>query len=266
MFEWFQKKQASRKYVDLIMDASSKWANWDPPKTIQAGDFGTINRESGQFERIGNIYTYPDTADIARKHPVNSRPAEEVYVIHSHYSKKVEGNAGASTGAPDVADANFSTEIKFDKRRGAFLVMHNPCMSVVPDEFCRETLGIDLFNDRKIALITEAFTCDGFVLYLSSKKTESIRVSLKAEAGPHVEGEVNGIWLTEGGSGNFRRGYRKGAYTPLYLLKSVQPPPPKRRESPDPNAVEGDRWNEMEVPWDFLDSDGDEEPEEEFSD
>ncbi|SRR6266702_1120895 len=29
------KENAQRKYIDLIKEASSKWANWDPPKRIQ---------------------------------------------------------------------------------------------------------------------------------------------------------------------------------------------------------------------------------------
>lgn len=32
---WFARKEASRKYVDLIKEASSKWANWDPPNAIE---------------------------------------------------------------------------------------------------------------------------------------------------------------------------------------------------------------------------------------
>lgn len=31
---WFFRKEASRKYVDLINETSSKWANWDPPAPI----------------------------------------------------------------------------------------------------------------------------------------------------------------------------------------------------------------------------------------
>lgn len=78
---------------------------------------------------------------------------------------------------------------------------------------------------------------------------------------------MGGGWATEGGSGVLRKAYDNTVgFTPLYLLKSVQPRGPRRRETPDPNEHDGDRWNEVEVPWDFLDSDGEEEPPEEFSD
>lgn len=114
MFDWFRKKQASRKYVDLIKDASAKWANWDPPKTIQvnlvvarsylqrlipseqAGDFGVINMESGQLERVGNIYTHPETVEIAKKYPAKAQPADEMYVVNSTYTKRSDRSAGVS--------------------------------------------------------------------------------------------------------------------------------------------------------------------------
>jgi hypothetical protein len=29
------KENAQRKYIDLIKEVSSKWANWDPPKRVR---------------------------------------------------------------------------------------------------------------------------------------------------------------------------------------------------------------------------------------
>ncbi len=31
----WSKEHAQRKYIDLIKEASAKWANWDPPKRVQ---------------------------------------------------------------------------------------------------------------------------------------------------------------------------------------------------------------------------------------
>ncbi|GJE89795.1 hypothetical protein PsYK624_059030 [Phanerochaete sordida] len=269
--DYFRRPQASRKYVDLIMEASSKWANWDPPKTIEAGDIGIIDKDSGQFEKIGSIYTHPATAEAAKAYPAVLKPAEDVLVINSVYAKKVGGGGGVNAGIPGAGNVKFETEIKFNKRRGAFLIMHNPRMTVVPDEFCSSAtaLGIPFFQDRKISVVTAAFACDGYALYLSSKQQESVKVALQANApAPGAGAHAAGSWVMDGGSGVFRQAYlgNKAGYTPLYLLKSVQPRPPRRRETPDPNENDDDRWNEMEVPWDFLDSDGEEEPPEEFSD
>ncbi|EKM60607.1 uncharacterized protein PHACADRAFT_246648 [Phanerochaete carnosa HHB-10118-sp] len=274
MFEWFKRPEASRKYVDLIREASSKWANWDPPKIIQAGDFGYVDKATGLFERAGNIYSHPETAKMAAKYSVSVGPPEDIVVFHSFYAREVKGGANVNAGTGSNANVRFAAEIKFENHRAAVLVMHNPRMSVVPDELYQETLDDAslkaFFQDKKLLLVMESFVCDGYFMYLSSKKAESVHVSLNADVIPGgLSAGANASWATEGGSGTFRRGYRKAeedTFTPLYRLKAIQPPPRKRRESPDPNAVEGDRWDDVDVPWDALDSDGEEEPEDEFSD
>ncbi len=34
MFLFRAKEIAQRKYINLIKEATEKWSNWDPPKTI----------------------------------------------------------------------------------------------------------------------------------------------------------------------------------------------------------------------------------------
>jgi hypothetical protein len=160
---------------------------------------------------------------------------------------------------PGSPSLEFSTEFQFDKHRGAFLVMHNPRMTVVPDEFCFQSVNIELLKGKHV--VTEVFTCDGFLMYLSNKSkffrifflilcpdlciaAETIKVGLKADislAAAAASADIDTAWIVQGGSGLFRRGYAKNAYTPLFYLKSIQPPPPRRRETPDPNEPEGDR-------------------------
>ena len=114
MHSWFQRKEASRKYVDLIKEASSKWANWDPPNVIQvrytttlidssfnpdiyqAGDFGEVDVHSGQFEKEGNIYTHPELASVAGDYPPKTHSEEEVYCINSFNTRRAKNEAGAS--------------------------------------------------------------------------------------------------------------------------------------------------------------------------
>jgi hypothetical protein len=118
---WFSKKEASRKYVDLIKGASSKWPNWDPPKTInvselrpngevafserltlsnvEAGDFGYINKETGIFEKEGSIYQHDDTRAIAEKFPPELKKAEKIYVINS--TLKSHRKASTELGGSD---------------------------------------------------------------------------------------------------------------------------------------------------------------------
>ncbi|GJE92066.1 hypothetical protein PsYK624_082190 [Phanerochaete sordida] len=274
---WFTKKEASRKYIDLIRDASSKWANWDPPKTIRAGDIGFVNRDSGEFERLGNIYRSQDMAqlgcdaelfELVQSHPATVTPADEVYTIKSYNATQVGMNAGANALAPSVGKVGFSTAINFDRHRGAFLVMHNPNMTVVPDELYRnETFAEKLFGkDKQLRIVTEVFTCDGYVLYLSNKKAESVEITLdigtSSTAAASVDADLGATWNTKGGSGNFRKGYKKGAFTPLYHLKGLLPPR-KRRRGDGGEGDDGDSLDDVEVPWNTLDSDGEQDSDEE---
>ncbi|CAE6480848.1 unnamed protein product, partial [Rhizoctonia solani] len=48
--------EPSRKYVDLIFKVSGKYGNWDPPRIVEVGDWGVIERETGSFIREGNIF------------------------------------------------------------------------------------------------------------------------------------------------------------------------------------------------------------------
>lgn len=114
----FKPKQASRKYIDLIQQASSKFANWDPPHLIkvgcptlnlcgnlsrpahsQAGDYGKIDRETGKFEKEGNIYDNSCTdrvvADLAAQHPVIENPATDEYCLNSAHARRLEVDVGA---------------------------------------------------------------------------------------------------------------------------------------------------------------------------
>ena len=51
----FGSTESSRKYIDLIYTASSKWANWDPPKQIKASisfDLSTMTFTSNAGGRL----------------------------------------------------------------------------------------------------------------------------------------------------------------------------------------------------------------------
>ena len=73
-----------------------------------------------------------------------------------------------ASGAPTLADVALSVKIEFEKHRGAFLVMYNPRMHVVPDEFYYATVPNKILLGKK--LVTQVYWCDGYVLYLSNKR------------------------------------------------------------------------------------------------
>ena len=101
-------KNPSRKFIDLIRDVSSKWANWDPPNQIkvsifrspsggtqlhyhsQVGDYGTINKETGQFEVDGNIYEDPSIVNLTAAHPPLQTCPENSFIASSSGVKRHE--------------------------------------------------------------------------------------------------------------------------------------------------------------------------------
>jgi len=74
----------SRKYVDIILKASSKWGTLEPfSKKIEVGDFGKINEETGEFDYRGNIYKHEEVLDYLPEiggeayKPVVSEPIDQ---------------------------------------------------------------------------------------------------------------------------------------------------------------------------------------------
>ena len=110
------KVNAQRKFIDLINEATFKWANWDPPKVIQVspsspiiavhrsaqvptshllqiGDFGVIDKKTGELKIEGNIFTHPETKHVAQDFPAYVAPETDLYQIHSEQVKRLDVKA-----------------------------------------------------------------------------------------------------------------------------------------------------------------------------
>lgn len=91
MFWDSDTKYPSRKYVDLLWTSCAKYSVWNPSYdniqvggygqvpfstadsiVTQVGDYGVINRETGQFDRNGNIYE----EGFVPSHPGKHAPRE----------------------------------------------------------------------------------------------------------------------------------------------------------------------------------------------
>ncbi|TBU21236.1 hypothetical protein BD311DRAFT_743713 [Dichomitus squalens] len=50
--------EANHKYVALILQESSYWATYRPQQAFgaQVGDYGVVEKDMGEFVRVGNIY------------------------------------------------------------------------------------------------------------------------------------------------------------------------------------------------------------------
>ncbi|KAJ7818004.1 hypothetical protein B0H14DRAFT_2840812 [Mycena olivaceomarginata] len=162
-------KYASRKYIYLILAASSKWANWDPPHPIKVGDYGTVDKDTGRFEKDGNIYEDAATAALAADHPPEIAAADEKIVISSETEQKRDLNLSPQVCIPGIAEASIKGRWKFKSgKTGALLVMAQPRSSWVPaNTLFKKLLEIPALKDKY--LVTEIVACHAYSMYLSSK-------------------------------------------------------------------------------------------------
>ena len=72
-------------------------ARFDRSLTKQAGDFGTIIKETGELEVEGNIYSHVDIKQIASQYPPVPEDEVDQFEIHSLQVRGMD--IGASAGA-----------------------------------------------------------------------------------------------------------------------------------------------------------------------
>jgi hypothetical protein len=128
------KTSAQRKYIDLIHEAAFRWANWDPPKVIQVGDFGTIDKKTGELKVEGNIFTHLEIKHIAQEYPAFEAPEVDLYQIHSQQVKRLDVQADVRADTPAAV---FKSRWQFNNKRGAILLMHRPRLFCVPEGVLR---------------------------------------------------------------------------------------------------------------------------------
>jgi len=277
----------SRKYVDLILKASSKWATLEPfNRKIAPGDYGKIDPETGEFEYHGNIYTnrdildrIPDLNTADKYKPVVSDKIEK-WVITGVSTRQVDGEFSPNVNLGSIAQASINVQFSFKRgARGAFLVMYRPHSIDLPKDVLLHKLhGLSAL--KGMYLVSNIVTCPAYSLYLSNRDADKVGVafvgSLPLAVVPGLSGGA-GIsvgWVSESKSGYYQDAYDiegEPKYTPLIGLKQMRDPRAWYnrwfRDSPPPPPPEGDElWidvDETESLWPSL---GEEEGEDDFVD
>ncbi|KAH9996386.1 hypothetical protein BJV74DRAFT_827885 [Russula compacta] len=244
--------QACRKYVDLINRNSGKFVNWDPQRLIEVGDFGYIDRESGQFVREGNIYRDEPLASIAKDYaPIVYEPVHEHKVDSSTHTRMSK--------LPDFGDLSgitYTCQWRFRNRRAAFLVMLLAREIIIPSLFLDMALNVNnpMPELRTKNIVTSVWSCPSFAMYLSNKSREHVKVALRDHDAGNGNGQETG-WYTEGNVGVYQFGsHPNGNYLPLFRLQKLQKTEltPRRGTKEYTDAI----WVPTRVPWSHLDEDG----------
>jgi hypothetical protein len=269
---------ASRKFIDLIFQSSSKWANWDPPMTIKVGEYGTIDRKTGVLRVEGNIYdeTFQEllkqqglTIDLSHPscQPIKGA-VEEDMIMSSIGVKSGDISLTPQVSALNLASASIKAEFQFrEGRRGAVLVMHKPQLEYIPQG---KVLSV-IHEARQLKdkyIVSSTFTCPGYYLYLSNKSGEKVTLALTANAplaaaiGASAGGGASIDWRTDAQAAFLRKAFDTAGqyrYTPLFDLKRRQPWFERTFRGIDEHPTEDDLWPDCPPPWNPLDEDGNED-------
>ncbi|KAF8573970.1 hypothetical protein K439DRAFT_1642559 [Ramaria rubella] len=247
---------ASRKYVDLIHNATSKWPNWDPPNQIKAGDYGTIDVKTGDFLVDGNVYNDVGTFGLTTTHHPQIQAAEDAFEAASEKTMRRE-----LVLKPGLR-ASIQGRWEFGANRGALLIMARPRIDSIPFS------ALSKLNDHPSlkgkSLVTAVFACLAYSIYLSNGKKDVISLALLGQlpvpGAPVVtaDGETGASWWKQEASGVFRHACdKKGSYcyTPLYHLKEIGA---LRRDGRGVSLPIICSWVDSITPWNPLDDDGEE--------
>ncbi|KIJ60772.1 hypothetical protein HYDPIDRAFT_43109 [Hydnomerulius pinastri MD-312] len=270
-------KYESRKFIDLILSSASKWVNWDPPTSISVGDYGSINRETGEFMWEGNIYNdhfqelldkSPEPIKIDLKDPAlqpEVSVGDDKLIISSSGVYATDAKLGAEVSVQSQANVSLHVNFEFRDEGGAILVLHKPQYSSLP----KDERFTSLFRAAHEALkgksiITQVISCPAYLMVLSRQKGEKVSASLSAtHTNPvaTIGAEAGLKWSSEMVHGLHRSGSNTQAiFKPLYKLMQ-----PRRTFW---NFIFGQRggdsenesivWEDVRRPWDLLDDEGEE--------
>ncbi|CAE7055985.1 unnamed protein product [Rhizoctonia solani] len=261
---------SSKKYVDLIFKASGKYGNWDPPHTVEVGDWGEIDRKTGNFVREGNIFRDPECSEFLANTPdaplVKQGSPEDVLRVTAGAEMELKNDLYTEIGAMGTLGVRVSGSWKFNPRnRAAVLTAADACSHYLEVGYVFPKLRtVKKFRGK--AIVTEALHCPAYALLLTEKgKGGNASLSLHTGLSEIQAGVGTNVgWKSTSESGFWRTacGYRAttdgkdATYTPLYRLEKVPGTywRPRYRGAP----VEEPLREDYNPPWDELDEDGDE--------
>ncbi|KAJ4490675.1 hypothetical protein J3R30DRAFT_120841 [Lentinula aciculospora] len=258
--------QESRKFIDLLLQVTNnKWANIDANKEIKVGDFGRIDRATGELIVEGNLYQHPKTRSVMEDYPIEITATTDFERYLSKGVRELGLSPSVNAGLQPFADLGFEGKWEFSRNRGALLILIAPRISTMqgfPTETVVEKRFKRILKDR--VFCTDVVSCPAFCLYLGNKTEHVFELSFKADvpipAAPGVTagGGIGTNWKFSNASGLLKKGRDdRGEYVyhPLYTLKSVK----WGKVEPLLRLAEPALLEDAARPWSELDDEGEEQ-------
>ncbi|KAG1897887.1 uncharacterized protein F5891DRAFT_1046572 [Suillus fuscotomentosus] len=274
MWSWDTQpnSHAQRKFIELILDRTGKYPNWDPPSEIPVGSYGRIDKATGNLIPQGSIYSddFKDhliDAGInieSGEHLPEECPEEPEFTTWSKNVKQIELNVDSQRNVPEIDTAAIKGTWQVKKgTTGAVLLMNKPRTKRITSDAVGKLATLHLFQSMR--LVTKAVYCPAFSMYLSDTSGESFSIAL-LDSAPNAEpvGTVDPMatmrWWSDTQTGLTRNGCKtEHCYSPLYELLHVRHPR-NRRATPSPIRTGEMLWIASPVPWAPLREDGTEVP------
>ncbi|KAJ7104967.1 hypothetical protein C8R44DRAFT_807349 [Mycena epipterygia] len=223
-----QSSNSSRKFVDLIYERHAIWSNINPEKEIKVGDYGQIDKRTGQWEPDGNVYTDEATAAWTVNYQPEIGPdapgSYQSYYAHKDKARNVSSRPGASFrgGATLKTTMNF----QFSKTRGAVIFLAEVQRNFIPAALLKALAKLNAPELSEKSLVTEVISCRACFLGFSDGAESEFKLELRAQV-PLTVGAAGGS-LTLASKPASNSGFHQlwdftkdgsRAYVPVFSLK-----------------------------------------------
>ncbi|KAG9096266.1 hypothetical protein FRC06_008865 [Ceratobasidium sp. 370] len=262
----------ARKYVDLIHKASGgKHANWNPPKRVEVGDWGYIDKVSADFIKEGNIFQDEECSEVLAylDKPVLYSSPEDVIRFDANALSTGGGNVSAGLGATGDVGVKINVSWTFSpKNRGAVITASDVSTAYLePGIIFPRLANITKLKDK--AIVVETLNSPAYAMLLTDKgRGGSASITLEtwiSGAGASLGPGIGGGWKFESQTGAWRTAYgyrtdektmKDAQFTPLFTLRTTT-----RRRWPRYRGGEPvtDPYEGYQLPWKILDEDGEED-------
>ncbi|KAJ7138021.1 hypothetical protein C8R44DRAFT_340369 [Mycena epipterygia] len=216
---------SERTYVDLLFQASRKYASWDPEVVVKVGDWGRITRgkrglafwrRNGTFLKEGKNFLDGKAEKYDIPEPIEYDGGDvaegETWVV-SQNAEQVDLSASVGGIFPAIMQCNVKGAFKFSSGRGAILAMQNDRISLIDPPGALRRLLEDP-SMRGMVVVSEIHCCSSYARMLTAQAGSTIALGLSVE--PPVSGvasaTANATWVRNVSSGNFRSRVNKTGF------------------------------------------------------